>query len=72
LRELEDLKIISLVVYPEVPPRVEYSLTDYDKALFPVYDAMLNWSIYYLEHEGIESEECKILKEMGFVKSSEG
>lgn len=59
LRELEDLKIISRVVYPEVPPRVVYSLTDYGKALFPVYDAMLNWSIYYLEYEGLESNECK-------------
>jgi DNA-binding HxlR family transcriptional regulator len=59
LRELEKLKIISRVVYPEVPPRVEYSLTDYGKALFPVYDAMLTWSIYYLEHEGVESNECK-------------
>jgi DNA-binding HxlR family transcriptional regulator len=59
LRELENLKIISRVVYPEVPPRVEYSLTDYGKALFPVYDAMLTWSINYLEHEGAESNECK-------------
>lgn len=59
LRELEELKIISRVVYPEVPPRVEYSLTDYGKALFPVYDAMLTWSIYYMEHEGAESNECK-------------
>lgn len=59
LRELENLKIISRVVYPEVPPRVEYSLTEYGKALFPVYDAMLTWSIYYLEHEGVESNECK-------------
>jgi DNA-binding HxlR family transcriptional regulator len=60
LRELENLKIISRVVYPEVPPRVEYSLTDYGKALFPVYDAMLTWSMYYLEHERAESNECKI------------
>ena len=59
LRELEELKIISRVVYPEVPPRVEYSLTDYGKALFPVYDAMLTWSVYYLEHEGLETNECK-------------
>lgn len=66
LRELENLKIISRVVYPEVPPRVEYSLTDYGKALFPVYDAMLTWSIYYLEHEGTESNECKTyLKKWG-------
>lgn len=59
LRELEKLKIISRVAYPEVPPRVEYSLTDYGKALFPVYEAMLTWSVYYLEHEGVESKECK-------------
>lgn len=56
LRDLEDLKLISRVVYPEVPPRVEYSLTDYGRALFPVYQAMVAWSDYYMQSEGIEGE----------------
>jgi DNA-binding HxlR family transcriptional regulator len=40
LRELEKNKIIKRVVYPEVPPRVEYSLTEKGKTFLPVFDAM--------------------------------
>lgn len=58
LRELENLKIISRVVFPEVPPRVEYSLTEYGKALLPVFDAIRVWSLHYLECEGIEVNPC--------------
>ena len=58
LRELETKKIISRVVFPEVPPRVEYSLTEYGKALFPVFDAMRIWGLYYLECEGMEMKVC--------------
>lgn len=58
LRELEELKLISRKVYPEVPPRVVYSLTEYAEALYPVYEAMLAWSEYYTDHEGIERKKC--------------
>jgi DNA-binding HxlR family transcriptional regulator len=58
LRELEHLKIISRVVFPEVPPRVEYSLTEYGKDLFPVFDAMRTWGLHYLECEGIRAKAC--------------
>ena len=40
LRELEKNKTIKRVVYPEVPPRVEYSLTKKGKKFLPVFDAM--------------------------------
>jgi len=40
LRELEKNKVIKRVVYPEVPPRVEYSLTEKGKTFLPVFDAM--------------------------------
>lgn len=43
LRELERDGIITRTVYPEVPPRVEYKLTDKGKALRPVIDAMAAW-----------------------------
>lgn len=43
LRELERDGIIIRTVYPEVPPRVEYKLTDKGKALRPVIDAMAAW-----------------------------
>ena len=43
LRELEDDKIIERRVYAEVPPRVEYSLTDYGRTLEPIMMAMREW-----------------------------
>ncbi len=46
LRELENNKIIKRVVYPEVPPRVEYSLTEKGKAFLPVFDAIRDCAVH--------------------------
>lgn len=46
LRELEQDGIIHRMVYPVVPPKVEYSLTDLGKTLKPVVDFMRDWGIY--------------------------
>lgn len=43
LRELEKDNIISRKVYPEVPPRVEYSMTDFGNTLKPVLLSMQEW-----------------------------
>ncbi len=43
LRELEDAGIVHREVYPEVPPKVEYSLTDYGKTLRPITEVMCEW-----------------------------
>ncbi|MBN2030800.1 helix-turn-helix transcriptional regulator [bacterium] len=43
LRELEKDKIINRKVYPVVPPKVEYALTEYGKTLMPILDAMAGW-----------------------------
>jgi len=48
LKELEDHELISKVIYPVVPPKVEYSLTDFGKTLIPVISAIGNWGD---EHE---------------------
>ena len=43
LRELEEDGIINRIVFPEVPPHVEYQLTDLGKSLLPVIGAMKQW-----------------------------
>jgi DNA-binding HxlR family transcriptional regulator len=43
LRELEADAIISRIVYPEVPPRVEYELTEFGRTLEPVLLSLRNW-----------------------------
>jgi DNA-binding HxlR family transcriptional regulator len=44
LRELERDGIVTRTVYPEVPPRVEYGLTDVGKGLGPVFRALADWA----------------------------
>jgi DNA-binding HxlR family transcriptional regulator len=43
LRELETDGILSRQVFPEVPPRVEYAITEYGKNLEPVLKSMCDW-----------------------------
>src|SRR5258705_7235897 len=44
LRELERDGIVERKVYPQVPPKVEYSLTKWGRALCPALDAFLEWA----------------------------
>jgi DNA-binding HxlR family transcriptional regulator len=48
LRELEFHQIIKRRIYPEVPLRVEYYLTEFGESLLPVVEAMDNWGNDYL------------------------
>ena len=43
LRELERDGIINRIIYPEIPPRVEYSITEKGKTLLPIIELMRNW-----------------------------
>jgi DNA-binding HxlR family transcriptional regulator len=52
LRDLEGHGIISRQVYAEVPPRVEYSLTERGRTLLPIIEAMLEWGGKYLPENG--------------------
>ena len=48
LRELEEDKIVHRKVYAEVPPRVEYSLTDYGRTLEPIMVSMRDWGAKHM------------------------
>lgn len=50
LRDLERAGIVTRKVYPEVPPRVEYSLSEYGQSLRPVLAAMADWGDKYRQH----------------------
>ena len=47
LRSMEDDGIIIRTVYPEVPPRVEYALSELGKSMRPILDAMQQWGTEY-------------------------
>lgn len=47
LREMEAQGLVHRQVYAEVPPRVEYSLTELGRSLKPILDAMWNWGENY-------------------------
>lgn len=52
LRDLENAGLVSRKVYAEVPPKVEYSLTDFGKSLSPILEAMSIWGSSYLKEQG--------------------
>ena len=49
LRELENDQIVRRVVFPEVPPKVEYSLTEYGQTLQPILKMMGKWGAQHID-----------------------
>lgn len=49
LRSMEADGIITRTVYPEVPPRVEYALSELGESMRPIIKSMETWGIYYKE-----------------------
>lgn len=47
LRSLEEYGLINRFVYAQVPPKVEYSLTNYGKDLLPVLSVLCDWGVKY-------------------------
>ena len=55
LRELENDNLIHRQVYPVIPPKVEYSLTELGQSLLPILVAMRDWGAAYLRSKDVES-----------------
>lgn len=54
LRELEEQALIKRKVYPVVPPKVEYSMTELGQSLMPILSEMRDWGAQYLRKKNIE------------------
>ena len=60
LRELEEAGIVARTVYAEVPPRVDYALTDMGRSLEPVLTAMRDWGLGYSQTQGEAQERLQV------------
>ena len=54
LRELEAQELIHREVYPVIPPKVEYSLTELGKSLMPILVAMRDWGSSYMRSHAMD------------------
>ncbi|MDR1569939.1 MAG: helix-turn-helix transcriptional regulator [Oscillospiraceae bacterium] len=54
LRELEESNLVIRTVYPVVPPKVEYRLSELGESIRPILEAMYKWGADYLKRSGIE------------------
>ena len=52
LRSLEESQLINRKVYAQIPPKVEYSLTEYGISLLPILATLCNWAIDYTKVYG--------------------
>jgi DNA-binding HxlR family transcriptional regulator len=59
LRQLESDGILLRTVYPEIPARVEYSLTDHGLSLSHLMDELERWGIRHLERQGKQACICR-------------
>ena len=53
LKELEEDGVINRVLYPVVPPKTEYSLTELGQTLVPIVKALCNWGEHYFALAGV-------------------
>lgn len=56
LRELERDGLVERKVYPVVPPKTEYRLTEFGMTLAPILDALCNWSRIYLQEKKTQQQ----------------
>ncbi|MES5952111.1 helix-turn-helix domain-containing protein [Bacillus fungorum] len=58
LRDLENDTLIQRTVYPEVPPRVEYSLTEKGLSLIPLLDMICDWGLTHVDKDHLQRVLC--------------
>ena len=56
LRDMEENGLLSREVFPEVPPRVEYTLTELGRSMSPILDAMARWGTEYKQNAGVKQQ----------------
>ena len=56
LRQMEQTGLLTRTVYAEVPPRVEYALTELGYSLKPILDALSEWGEAYKQHQGRDAD----------------
>lgn len=54
LRSMEESSLLTRKVYPEVPPRVEYTLTEVGYSLKPILDSMVAWGTEYKKKHALD------------------
>lgn len=60
LRELEEDNLISRMIYPTVPPKVEYTITEKGMSLYPILNAMCEWGEKNIEDKyELINPQCK-------------
>ena len=67
LRELESSCLIHREVYPVIPPKVEYSLTELGASLLPILVAMRDWGADYLHKQNTEAN-CFMMQQDPILK----
>lgn len=69
LRELEASKLIHREVFPVIPPKVEYSLTELGQSLMPVLASMRDWGAAYMRTKDLETR-CFMMKKTPLPQSN--
>jgi DNA-binding HxlR family transcriptional regulator len=57
LRELEEEELIHREVYPQVPPKVEYSITEYGQTIEPVLESMHEWGLVHQQRKQMKAQQ---------------
>lgn len=70
LKKLEQADVLSRTCFPEVPPRVEYSLTEKGHALLPVIDTMRDFGATWLSEDDCGPEDTSLRSELAIAGTS--